>query len=118
MLLFDYDGTLTPIVEHPRLAMLICTTPAACWHGLAKRPRVEVGVLSGRALDDLKSLLGLPGLYSGRNRRAGIGTARHSEYGHPRAVPGRQPDAEPRPRSLEQCVADYPGAWVENKQYA
>ncbi|HEY1375625.1 MAG TPA: trehalose-phosphatase [Gemmataceae bacterium] len=57
-LLFDYDGTLTPIVAQPRLAELsVCMRTLL--HDLALTCRVTVGVLSGRALADVKRLTGL-----------------------------------------------------------
>ena len=62
ILLFDYDGTLTPIVEHPKLATL---SPDArqVLARLAQHANVVIGLLSGRSLDDLKAMLDLPGLY-------------------------------------------------------
>ena len=60
VLLFDYDGTLTPIVEHPRLAVLDRKTRRLL-ASLADRPRVHVGILSGRELDELRALVGCPG---------------------------------------------------------
>jgi trehalose-phosphatase len=56
--LCDYDGTLSPIVPHPSLAWLPEPT-AAVLRRLGHRPRMTVGILSGRALDDLKAMLAL-----------------------------------------------------------
>lgn len=57
----DFDGTLAPIVDHPgdavpdQRAVEVLTD-------LAKRPDIEVAVVSGRALDDLRLRLGdVPG---------------------------------------------------------
>lgn len=53
----DFDGTLAPIVDHPDLA-----TPderaLEILRGLAIRDGVEVAVITGRALDDLRGRLG------------------------------------------------------------
>ncbi len=56
----DYDGTLTPIVDRPDLAIL----------DDAMRRRVEhlaglcpVAVVSGRGLNDIRTMIGLEGLY-------------------------------------------------------
>lgn len=58
LLLSDYDGTLTPIVERPELAILAEET-----RGLLKRlassRRITLGVISGRALADLRQKVGL-----------------------------------------------------------
>ncbi len=60
-LLSDYDGTLTPLVEHPRLARLD-TAARRVLERLAGWPRVHVGILSGRTIQDLKEMVDLPGL--------------------------------------------------------
>jgi trehalose-phosphatase len=60
-ILLDYDGTLVTIVEHPRLAVLAPDTRDLL-RNLTVLPRVVVGIVSGRSLDDLKSMVGLPGL--------------------------------------------------------
>ncbi len=59
-LLFDYDGTLTPIVERPELAILPPGTKE-----LLKRiaQRYTLGIISGRSLVNLKELVGLEGIY-------------------------------------------------------
>ncbi len=115
MLLFDYDGTLTPIVEQPHLAVLDGRTKEVL-ASLADRPRVHVGILSGRELDELKSLLPMPGLYL-------AGTAgmelelRGFRMVHPHA--GRMANTMNRlAAQLEGPVAAHPGAWLEKKKFA
>lgn len=56
LLLCDYDGTLTPIVERPELAELSEATRFLL-QVLAKRQRYTVGIISGRALGELKRLV-------------------------------------------------------------
>ena len=111
-LLFDYDGTLTPIVEHPRLATLDDRT-GRLLAALADRPRIRVGILSGRKLDELKSLVPLHGLYfSGtggmeldlRGRRLN-----HPHADHITAMIDRLADY------LEGQLSAYPNAWIETK---
>ena len=58
LLLSDYDGTLTPIVGRPELACLPAYTKYLI-QGLAEQPRFTLGVISGRALSDLKNIVGL-----------------------------------------------------------
>jgi trehalose-phosphatase len=59
-LLLDYDGTLTPIVERPELALL---SPDMKKLLRAATARHKVAVISGRALTNLKKLVGLRGIY-------------------------------------------------------
>ena len=62
VLLFDYDGTLVPIVEHPSLAALSADTQHQL-EQLALTPSIAIGVLSGRAIDDLRDRVGIEGAY-------------------------------------------------------
>lgn len=67
LLLTDYDGTLTPIVDRPELATLPQETRKLLW-ALAKNRRYTVGVVSGRTLSDLKSKMRLDGIiYAGNH---------------------------------------------------
>ncbi len=113
VLLFDYDGTLTPIVEHPRLAVLDAQTKALLAN-LADHPRVHVGVLSGRDLDELKLLVQIPGLYL-----AGTGglelELRGLRIAHPHA--DRMAEIIKRCAAhLESHLAAHHGAWLEDKR--
>ncbi len=67
LLLTDYDGTLTPIVERPELANL----PAGAkliLQALAGKHDFRVGIISGRALVDLKEKVGISGIiYAGNH---------------------------------------------------
>jgi trehalose-phosphatase len=67
LLLSDYDGTLTPIVDKPELAILPRETKKLL-RELAKNRRYTVGIISGRALADLKSKVDLDGIiYAGNH---------------------------------------------------
>ncbi len=59
-LLLDYDGTLTPIVGRPELAIL-----SPDMKELLKRiaQRYTLGIISGRSMDNLKKLVGIEGIY-------------------------------------------------------
>ena len=50
LFLSDYDGTLTPIVEKPELAVMTEDTRRLLI-SLANHPRFTVGIISGRALN-------------------------------------------------------------------
>jgi trehalose 6-phosphate phosphatase len=112
VLLFDYDGTLTPLAEHPRLARLPSSTRLSL-ERLSKYRRVRVGVVSGRAIDDLKTMVDLRGVYyvgtSGLELDLGAGQVTHPDAAQMRAV------VHAVVRELEPLVALYRGAWIERK---
>jgi trehalose-phosphatase len=64
LLLLDYDGTLTPIVERPELAIL-----APDMKELLKRVSqyYTLGIISGRSLADVKGLVGLKEIHYAGN---------------------------------------------------
>lgn len=60
--MFDFDGTLSPTVSRPELAMLPARTRLALTE-LASAPGCRVGVVSGRSLDDLRDRVDIPGVW-------------------------------------------------------
>ncbi len=64
LLLFDYDGTLTPIVSRPELAVL--STEMKELLMLASK-RYRLGIISGRSLHDVRKFVGLRGIYYAGN---------------------------------------------------
>lgn len=67
LLLSDYDGTLTPIVDRPELADLPAGTRQLL-RALAHRHRFTIGIISGRALSDLKHRVGIGSIvYAGNH---------------------------------------------------
>lgn len=112
ILLFDYDGTLVPIAEHPRLARL--DRPGhRLLQRLAAQPRVHVGILSGRRLEELKEMLCLSNLCL-----AGTSGLEIELYGlrlvHPKTREARVFIREITHRLSVQLTA-FPGAWLEDK---
>ncbi len=64
---FDYDGSLTPIVDDPSLAVLSPETREVLGV-LASRPSTSVAIISGRSLDDLRTRVAVEGLiYAGNH---------------------------------------------------
>lgn len=61
MLFLDYDGTLTPIVSAPQRAF-ISPEVKRLLRRLSKSPRIKLSIISGRALKDIKRLVGLKGI--------------------------------------------------------
>lgn len=53
LLLLDYDGTLTPIVDRPDLAILASDTRETLLR-LSRREKYIIGIISARSLEDVK----------------------------------------------------------------
>jgi len=109
----DYDGTLTPIAERPELANLSPATKRLL-QSLALLPDFTIGVISGRALADLRGKVGVSGLvYAGNHglEMAGPGIS----LVHPIAE-----ELEPVLRVLQYVLSSalrmIKGAFVENKR--
>jgi trehalose-phosphatase len=112
VLLFDYDGTLTPIVPHPWLAELPPPTRQLL-QGLIRQPRLHLGILSGRRLDELIQMVGLADVYY-----CGTGGLELDLRGK-RLLPPRAEQSKPLIRelahALQNVAAGALGAWVEEK---
>ena len=67
LLLSDYDGTLTPIVEKPEMAIIPSATRRLL-QSLVSQHHFTVGIISGRALFDLKEKVSVSGaIYAGNH---------------------------------------------------
>jgi trehalose 6-phosphate phosphatase len=67
LLCFDFDGTLTPIVDSPHLAELQAPVRRLLLQ-LARRENVTLAIISGRSLDDLRQRVGIPDwIYAGNH---------------------------------------------------
>ncbi len=114
VLVFDYDGTLTPLVAHPTLARL---DPAlrTVLARLAATPRVTVGVVSGRSLDDVAGMVGLPELCYGGS------TGLELQLGGERQIPaealGNRALLQGLVAAFGRRSSAYPGMWVEEKPF-
>ncbi|HYD67795.1 trehalose-phosphatase [Azospirillum sp.] len=107
----DYDGTLTPIVARPDLAVLDPETRAAV---AALAQRCPVAVVSGRDLDDVRGLVGIDTLvYAGSHgydmRGPGLRTQIGLEY---------VPALDAAEADLRAKLAGVPGVLVERKRFA
>ena len=111
-LLFDYDGTLTPLVAHPSLAALPDGTRDLL-ADLAGVPRVAVGILSGRALRHVRELVGLPGVrYVGSG---GMDMDLGGEEITDQSLKEFERIADSIAEALSGPVRWFGGAWVERK---
>lgn len=112
VLLFDYDGTLTPIVPHPDQALL----PPAVRQALSRlRRRVPVAVISGRDLSDVRTRVGLDEIwYAGSHGFEIQGPAgERLDLGSDFTA-----ELERATAALRQVAEAFRGAWVERKRYA
>ncbi len=112
LLLCDYDGTLTPIVARPSHARLPRATRALL-RQLAGRPKLQVGVVSGRAVRDVRAFVRLPGLIYVGNHGCEI-LGRHLSFIHPQAVRAK-PRLQRISRQLADALRGIPGSLVEPK---
>jgi len=110
----DYDGTLTPIVERPEMALLAPNMKDAV---RLVASRATVAVISGRDLQDVRNLVGLEEIcYAGSHGfdiyRPG-GERIELEDGKRYLA-----DLDAAQRKLEERFAGIEGSQVERKKYA
>lgn len=110
----DYDGTLTPIVSRPEEALLPEETRQAV-RELSNY--CTVGIISGRDVDDVRSMVGIDGLVYSGSHGFDIVDRDGSRLGEERWG-GFLPDLDGAEAQLRESVAEVPGAWVERKRYA
>ncbi len=112
LLLTDYDGTLTPIVGRPQDAVLSKEARHRL-SVLAEKPAYSVGVISGRSIDELKSLVGIEGLYYSGNHGLEI-EGPGLRYLHPPAELARATMSE-LAAQLAEALENIAGAIVQEK---
>jgi trehalose-phosphatase len=112
LVLLDYDGTLTPIVDHPGEAQLESATREILVL-LSQRPNTTVAILSGRSLEDLRARVGIAGLVYGGNHGLEI---KGPGYDLERITPGAtRAEFQRLSSELEGLFRTIPGVLVENK---
>ncbi len=113
LLLFDYDGTLTPIAARPEAATLSVESRQLL-SALAGMDRFVVGVVSGRGLADLEAMVAVPDLvYAGNHGLEMKGGG--MDFVHPDA-PAFEASLAEVAGLLERELADVPGILVDNKR--
>ncbi len=112
LLLFDYDGTLSPLVCHPDRAELSARTRQALTL-LNTRPGTTVGVVSSRALSDLRRRVGLPLPVFAGSGGLEIETGGGLQL-YPISV-GYKLTLAAAANALADAVGRFPGTWVERK---
>jgi trehalose-phosphatase len=113
-LFLDYDGTLSPIVPRPEDALL----PEMARRPLARlAEHVPVGVLSGRDLEDVRSRVGIPGLWYAGSHGYDI-TGPHGEHSVLPEESQLMTELGAARRRAEALLDDYPGARLEPKRFS
>lgn len=107
----DFDGTLTPIVDHPQAAVL-STRAHEVLDRLAQREGVHMSVLSGRSLDDLQEKVGISGVHLIGS--AGLETQNEQGRREIHVAPDQAIPIE-LVQELENWCLRFPGSWLENK---
>ena len=112
LLLLDYDGTLTPIVDRPELAVLAPETKALL-AGLSQDERFMLGIVSGRSLDDVRGKVDVSGLvYAGNHGLEIQGPG--LDFIHPAAEELRETQTRVYAR-LREVLVGAPGVFLEDK---
>lgn len=114
LLFLDYDGTLTPITHHPSRAHLPADTKRLLQR-LVSLPGLWIALVSGRALRDLKRMVGVRGLYYIGNHGLEL-QGPHLRYVNPVAQ-ARRPLLKRIAGKLRAALQPIPGAWVEEKGF-
>jgi trehalose 6-phosphate phosphatase len=112
VLFLDYDGTLAPIVLDPAAAHMTLGMQQVL-STLVHHPRYRIGIVSGRALADLRTRVGGDRLYRAGNHGLEIEGPGIS-FEHPEV--GRlRPDLDALAQAMKGDLQAIPGAWVEDK---
>ena len=115
LLLFDYDGTLTPIVSRPELAVLTSETRELLLD-LSCRDKYLLGIISGRSLADVRSRVGIQEIiYAGNHGLEIQGPG--LDFTHPEAG-GLKEGLDQIFQRLDQALVGYPGVVLEHKGYS
>jgi trehalose 6-phosphate synthase/phosphatase len=110
-LFLDYDGTLSPLQEHPSKAKLTAKMRKALV-SCAARSDTDVAIVSGRALDDVQAIVKQPDLTFAGNHGLEISGPDMPHFIHEDLVHYGQ-RAEELAGALERCGVE--GAWTEHK---
>ena len=108
----DYDGTLSPIVDRPDLAVLPAPTKQSLIK-LGRRQKFLVAIVSARSLEDVRGRVGVDGLIYAGNRGLEI-SGGVMEFVHPEALELRE-QIDQAARSLSQAVERFTGVVIEYK---
>jgi alpha,alpha-trehalase len=111
-LFLDYDGTLTPIVSQPELALF----PSEAKRHLEKLlhlPGVHLTIISGRSSEDVRKKVGVSGITYVGNHGLEIENpaGRHKKM----LVPVRKRELKKITQNLQNTLKEIPGVFFEEK---
>ena len=112
--LLDYDGTLTPIVDNPEAAVLAEEMRTAI-HALTRH--AQVGVISGRDLEDVGRLVGIKSIVYAGSHGFDMRFPGGRRVEHERGA-AFLPALAAAEQELRRRLRDVPGARVERKKFA
>lgn len=109
----DYDGTLTPIVSRPDLAVLSAEAKEALIR-IRDCPGVFLAVISGRLLEDLYARIGIPGITYVGNHGLEI---RNPAGVHKKVLSAsRKKEMQQIQAALKANLRSLPGVLLEDKE--
>lgn len=112
LLLLDYDGTLTRIVDTPDLAILPADTRETLL-SLSRREKYIIGIISARSLEDVSDKVGVDGfIYAGNHGLEIRGPALN--FVHPEAKQLTE-TIDQVYQSLQKGLNGVPGIFIEHK---
>lgn len=111
-LLLDYDGTLTPIVSSPELAL--CPQEVRLLLGkLRDLPNVYPAIISGRLLEDIREKIGVPGItYVGNH---GLSIQNPAGIHKKKLSAARRKEFTILSQALKKSLGPIPGILLEDK---
>jgi trehalose-phosphatase len=111
-LFLDYDGTLTPIVSRPELALCSYKVKGLL-EKLRDLPKVHLAIISGRSLRDLREKVGVSDIIYVGNHGLEI---ENPDGSHKNNFPSvRRRELKRITRNLENSLKEIPGILFENK---
>ncbi|MBU0761961.1 MAG: trehalose-phosphatase [Candidatus Altiarchaeota archaeon] len=115
VLLLDYDGTLTPIVDRPENAVL-SPDVRELLKTLSENDSILLGVFSGRRLKEIKSIIGLECIYYCGSH--GLESEGFESPVAEEALLKVQPTVSEVREKLSPTVSVFDGAFLEDKKYS
>lgn len=111
-LFLDFDGTISPITREPKDAIL--PSDIKIWlRKLSGKKNVKIGIVTGRALSDIRRKVGLKNIVYAANH--GMEIFHNGKYLLRKGLVYRKP-LRALAGELRAALSDVPGAIVENKQ--
>jgi trehalose-phosphatase len=111
----DFDGTLAPVMWHPKLTRMDLRARAVV-RTIARRKACEVALISGRSLADLQRRAIVAGAHYGGNHGIEINGTGYN-YVHPKAKKTLKPLAMVA-KIIDYGLKGIRGAYLENKKYS